>query len=359
MSYKYKGFIPQNIAPTGAVQIGVYDENGNRVCEIPLGRLSRPAGEKLYSFGLLSDLHCSGNSASGTNLDNALTFFEDQGCLFCCHAGDMTNIGFFYNRGDTEMYLNQFAEYKQVCDAHPDLPVFGICGNHESYNSNITNNPDELRHYTNFAEYEDLYDVEGNALYYTYHHGNDLFIFVGQPSPARTIDKAQLQWLYETLEANRNIRCHVFVHVFPKGDSGNPKNCYAEAKFGEYEDTFMSLLSHYKNAILYHGHSHTKFISQELDEMANYTEENGFRSLHIPSSSSSRDVVLQSDGTYDRVPDAASSQGYVVDVYDNYIIFNGIEFNGEKPQPTGTYKIDTTLKTIEAGAYHDKTGVIT
>ena len=53
--------------------------------------------------------------------------------------------------------------------------------------------------------------------------GNDVFIMVGhygswhdgnwQSKEFVSVD--ELQWLYETLEANRNKRCFVFVHCLP------------------------------------------------------------------------------------------------------------------------------------------------
>ena len=338
MSYKYTHFIPQNIAPKGAKSIGVYNASGKRIGEIPLGFLSPVSKTKLFSFGLISDLHVTAErTKTSTNLDNALTYFEEQGCAFCCHAGDMTNIGFWYNQGDTEIYLGQFAEYKRICDLHPNLPVYGVCGNHENYNKSITENLSELQTYT------------GHGLYYTIRQGDDLFIFIGQTSSAYTINQEELQWLYETLEANRAIRSHIFVHVFPPNDSGNTKNCYT-AYFGSLYDNVKSLLNHYKNTILYHGHSHIKFQMQEIDETTNYTEKNGFRSVHIPSVGDSRNVVLQADGTYKRVSDG-SSQGYIVDVYDDCIVLNGIDFINNKPVPLGTFKIDTTLQTIEANTF--------
>ena len=349
MRYVYSGLIPQNIAPKGATKIGVYNSNGVRVAEIPLGRLAPVTKTKLYSFGLLSDIHVAGtpltDATPSEHFDNALSYFEEQGCEFCAHAGDMTNIGFWADKNDTTIYTTQFAEYKQICDLHPNMPVYGTCGNHENYNKKITETLSELQTYS------------GHGLYYTIRQGNDLFIFIGQPASYETINKEEVQWLYETLEANRNIRSHIFLHVFPPNDSGNPKNSYT-AYFGEYADVVKRLLSHYKNAILYHGHSHTKFICQELDETANFTDKNGFRSLHIPSVSHSMDVVLQSDGSYKRVADYKSSQGYIVDVYDDCIVYNGIEFNSGKYEAFGTFKIDTTLQTIEANTFTDSTGTI-
>jgi predicted phosphodiesterase len=331
MSYKYDGFISQNIAPKGAKNINVYDNNGNKIYTIPLGNLTPVNKTKLFSFGLISDLHLTAErTITSTHFDNALTYFEEQGCSFCCHAGDMTNIGFWYNRGDTEIYLGQFAEYKRICDLHPNLPVYGICGNHENYNAVITENLTELEEYT------------GHGLYFTVNQGNDLFIFIGQPTSYQAINLEELQWLEGVLEENKNMRCHIFVHVYPPSDSGNTKDCYP-ASFGSHWDTLKNLLNKYTNTILYHGHSHIKFNCQELDKTTNYTEKNGFSSLHVPSVAASRDVVLQADGTYKRVTDESSSMGYLVDVYDDCIVYNGIEFNSKKPIPTGIIKIDKPI----------------
>lgn len=329
MGYVYKGFIPQNVAPKGAKRIGVYDSNGNRVGSMRLGTLSRPTKTKLFSFGLISDLHVTAErTETSTHFDNALTYFEEQGCLFCCHAGDMTNIGFWYNADDTEIYLGQFAEYKRIRGLHLNLPVCGICGNHENYNKVITENLTELQTYT------------GHGLYYSIQQGNDLFIFIGQPANSSpTMNDAEFTWFKNLLETNPDKRCHVFTHFFVANDSGSTKNCYT-CYFGSHEAEFKELMASHGKAIHYHGHSHIKLEYQELDESTNYTEKNGFPSVHIPSVGESRDVVLQADGTYKRVSDPGCSQGYLVDVYDDCIVYNGMEFNSGKLIPTGTFKID-------------------
>ena len=60
----YTDFIPQNIAPIGARRIGVYNSQGNRVGQIPLGSLTPPTpAKKLYSFGALSDIHLQESTA--------------------------------------------------------------------------------------------------------------------------------------------------------------------------------------------------------------------------------------------------------------------------------------------------------
>ena len=328
MRYKYSGLIPQNIAPVGAAKIGVYDAAGKRRAEIPLGNLARPAGTKLFSFGLISDLHVTAEQTqTSTHFDNALTFFEDQGCAFCAHGGDMTTIGFWYNRGDTEIYLGQFAEYKRICGLHPNLPVYGVCGNHENYNRVITENLPELEAYT------------GNGLYFAIGHGDDLFIFIGEPSSYEAMNDEEFAWFESLLESNPGKRCHVFTHYYVANDSGNTKKCYTCA-FGDRVEEFKALMAAHGRAIHYHGHSHIKFQCQEIDEATNYTEKNGFPSVHIPSVAESRNVVQQEDGTWARVSEGLCSQGYIVDVYDDCVVLNGMDLITGQSIPHGTFEIN-------------------
>lgn len=93
--------------------------------------------------------------------------------------------------------------------------------------------------------------------------------------------------------------------------------------------------------------------------MANYSSEVGYRSVHIPSLSVPRG--LKDDGSKLEYK-SAESEGYVVDVYDDYIILNGRDFVDNDSDghiiPIATYKIDTTLHTVEAGTFVDETGLI-
>jgi hypothetical protein len=114
------------------------------------------------------------------------------------------------------------------------------------------------------------------------------------------------------------------------------------------------MLKHYKNTVLFHGHTHVKFETQEQDEEAVYSKADGFHSVHVPSLGSPRDVV---DGGLVNRPD--EGQGFIVDVYSDCVVLNGMDFISEKPVPIGIYKLDTTLQTIEANTFTDSTGVIT
>lgn len=344
--YIYKHFIPENIAPSGAKRIGVY-KDGKRICTVPLGQLAPVEKTPLYSFGLVSDMHLSGTGDNGRYLSEAMTFFENQGCSFCCHCGDMTNIG-FWSSSSTEIYLTQMAEYKSVIDAHPNLPMYGICGNHESYNKSIMENLPELKEYT----YRDLY--------YTYEHGDDVFIFIGQP--AGTIYafgkkeewKNELRWLQSTLEANRNKRCFVFEHLTLSDDSGNPNNIH-NAYWYELESTLIGIMKHYKNAMLFHGHSHLDLNEQANFSYSNYSTKKGFRSISIPSSGGSRITV---DGVLQKVNRPELRSGYIADVYENCVVLKGYYFQNFEIVPLAHYLIDTALQTVETDTFTDDTGII-
>lgn len=328
----YADFIAQNVAPLGARRIGIYNEQGNRVGQIPLGSLTPPAqGKKLYSFGALSDVHIV-YSAAADDFKRALTYLnDDEDVAFTCICGDLTDNG-------TE---EQLAQYKAVVDAYsPETPVYAIAGNHESYSTQ----PTLLEQYT------------GEPLYYSFTYGDDVFLMLGCYSWSNDgiFTTEYLQWVYETLEANRNKRCFVFEHVFPWGDSGNPGGLYSFDMFsGTKGGVFQSLLKHYKNTVLFHGHSHTKFHLQEIDAKANYSDALGYRSVHIPSLAVPRDI---GEGALTNI--YADSEGYVVDVYENGIHLRGRDFVKGEFLPIASYWLGTTLQTVAEGTYTDSTGTI-
>jgi len=343
---KYTGFINENCAPLGVTSISIYDAKDEKKASMGVPFFMRyPTGQKLYSFGLLSDLHIDGvNSLPSDKLDNALSFFEEEGASFCAHAGDMTNVGFWRNGTDTQIYTVQFAEYKRICDMHPKLPVYGVCGNHESYNNPITQNLAELETYT------------GKGLYYSINHGNDVFVFIGQPASTTPMSEEALQWLYDTLEENRNKRCFVFVHSFLGGDSGNALDVYENKLFDWWRHTgvFKALLCHYKNTVLFHGHSHLIYNHQEQEKDANYTAKNGFKSVHVSSVCTPCEIT---DGKR-VVSSAYTSLGYLADVFEDTVVLRGRDFNKGEWIPIATYKLDTPLQSIDAHTFTDKSGTI-
>ena len=79
------------------------------------------------------------------------------------------------------------------------------------------------------------------------------------------------------------------------------------------------------------------FDSQEDNPKANYDRNFTCHSVHIPSLSMPREYE---NSAY--VGKSAESEGYVVDVYENYLVLRGRDFAKEKFLPLANYIIKTT-----------------
>lgn len=380
MGYKYEHLIPNSIAPDGVKKIGVYEKieeiidnktviTYEKKFDIPLGSLTPHKGTPKYTVGLVSDTHVSGTPItywSNEKFANALTYFDNAKCDFCVASGDMTNIGFYREVTidgvkQLEYYETQFQYFKDTCDSHT-TPVYELAGNHESYNGKtITENRDAYRSFTNNNILEPTNDENKDHMSYVLDEniisklGDDVFILVGQNHGSWVMSNYDFKWLLNVLEENRNKRCFVFIHSQLNNDSGNATQVRPNSIFGYWGATktnlFMKMMAHYKNTILFHGHTHIKFQYQELDENANYTTINGFRSVHIPSCGAPRDIV---DGTTKE--DNNASQFYLLDVYDKCIVLKGINMTAPNNpvanyEALGTYKIDTTLQNIAENTF--------
>lgn len=334
----YNNLINVNIAPLNATKIGVYRGN-TKVGKIELGNLKKSnLGNKLYSFGAISDIHLQDRTAQ-TDFQTALDYLDNnESVVFTCICGDLTTNGTNANLQDYKNYVESYS---------PNTPVYGMSGNHDARN-------------TEGGIAKVIQTYTGHPLYYSFEHENDVFIFVGinKENVGGLFTKSELQWLYETLETNRNKRCFVFEHVRPDDTCGNAYRIYAYDIWGGTEQTvFESMMKHYKNVIFFHGHSHLKFNLQTKDNKANYEHDLfGIHSIHIPSLAVPRGGDIT--GANSRVELYAESEGYVVDVYENAIVLRGRDFVNAKFLPIATYCLDTTLQNITANTYTDSTGTI-
>ena len=359
----YTDFIPQNVAPLGSRRIGIYDANGNRVGQIPLGSLTPPnPKEKLYSFGNVADIHLNDElpeySTSVGDFQTALVYFNEvENTAFTAAVGDVT-----VNRTKREFELlrNSVAQYSPNSDVH------AIPGNHDapSNDNTVTAESSIIG-----LKDEDLIPYTGRGLYYSFTHGDDVFIFVGEWawSYIWPFSIAEMQWLYNTLEENRNRRCFVFQHLLSFDGSGNPypgTGPTTDILGGENTSRFsnipgrifLSLMRHYKNCIWFHAHSHTAFECQMDNPMANYDQHYGIHSVHIPSLAVTRTWDAEKSSYVKH--DEGASQGYIVDVYPSGIHLRGRDFVRGEFLPIASYWLDTTLQVIPAGTYTDSTGTI-
>ena len=126
----YDDFIKTNVAPYAASQIGVYNSSGERVGSIPLGNFKPAYGERLYRFGIISDVHNETNQADGNQSDirNALNFFNQREDIeFTCITGDLTQTSYSSGNLATEMALYQ----ANLAAINNSTPVYPTTGNHD------------------------------------------------------------------------------------------------------------------------------------------------------------------------------------------------------------------------------------
>jgi hypothetical protein len=132
----------------------------------------------------------------------------------------------------------------------------------------------------------------------------------------------------------------VFIHPYISNDSGNTLDAYGNALLPTSSTVTTRLktaLSNHGKSVIFHGHSHFKQSEQEVDETTNYTNKNGFHSVHIPSLAAP--AFVNASGSREQT--TTESYGYLVDVYDNCIVLRGRDFVRNKWLGIGTIKIET------------------
>lgn len=337
MATNFTDLIKNNVAPYSASKIGVYGSDGSRVGEIPLGAFKPNYGERLYRFGLLSDVHNEDSQATENAQDfiNALTELNNKESIeFICITGDLTQYS--YNTGNiaTEMTLYQ----NNLNAAGVNKPVYVTTGNHDCPGSTDVD-------YTTFYQKAGLSDIApssgATASYevtktHTTSRGTtvtDHFLFLTMRRyefTSSTYYDADITWLGNKLEAYKNDRCFVFTHMFFPDYAGNLNRIYPSGNWlsGAQLTNLKNLIDSYPRTYWFSGHSHWKWYLQKYEDKANiYPTSNSGRTtgwaVHIPSCAS----PIDSDGS-SRVSMPLQSEGGVVDVYEDYVDIRGIEFKG-------------------------------
>lgn len=320
----YSCFNAFQLIPSSATKlIAVKDNNIKAEFLIPTNKkfANGNYGQHLYSFGAISDVHLSVDTAE-SDFATALTYLNNnENVAFTCISGDLTNNG-------TE---SEFTTYKNLVTANSsNTPVYATNGNHDLFNSFS----DELwNKYVN------------NTRDYLFKYKNDVFIFLAlntttEPNDAFTSE--QMSWVETQLEKYSTARIFMFTHCFINGtQNGNINDAYKSYiltttnKCGMW---LINLMKQYKNVSLFTGHSHIKFIAQELESKVTVCNnidntEIGYL-LHIPSITVPRGVT---NGSIDFSGLYAESEGVIVDVYENCILYRGRNFVDKKFIPIGQF----------------------
>ena len=324
-SDSFKALLDCNVAPQTASKIGLYDTNGNLVGTIPLFNYKKKIDEKLYSFGLISDLHIQvEDTYDGQNdLRRAFNFFTEQGIDMTCCCGDIA---------DTNT-LQEYINFKAIKDQYPNMSFYSCTGNHDCYGINGYN-----------KEYWNTYVGTDKTFEFT-HHG-DHFLFVGMNAWdfKNGYTDQDLDWLESKLNTYRNERCFVFIHCPIPQYVGNYKEMYTSNNWltGSNLYRITEMANYYLNSVWFSGHSHWKWHLQKWEENANIYRNNSAWNVHIPSCAIPGDAI--DDVELGRRIE--ENEGGIVDVYEDYIEIKGIDLKTSKYIPIAQYRLDTTIQSI-------------
>lgn len=335
--------VPLNMPPAEAHHIGAYRKNGEKVGNISLGGFKPPEKTKLYSFGILSDVHNQSDQAaeSFADLKNALTYFtNEKGVEFTVICGDLTQT---YSNEAAE--LGYYADNVAAVAGH--APIYPTTGNHDCPSSGDVD-------IARFKEKTGTTDLYTSAATYSYEitktHGTtvDHFLFLGMRRwnfSAAYLD-SDITWLGQKLKEYQRDRCFIVTHLFFPDWSGNFGRYYPTSNWlsGAQLTALTKLARDYPRAIWFSGHSHWKWYLQSLEANANVypttRDRDMAQTVHIPSCASPIDSDDGNpDATKDRDDQIAvkESEGAVIDVFDDCIEIHGIEFkkNGDDSYSNG------------------------
>ena len=314
--------------------------------EIPENKIA-DFGEKIYSFGALSDVHfnryngsLSGDDACIT-LNNALNFLEALDVSMVGISGDISADG---ERDAFEKFNSIVSNY--------DFPVYTSTGNHDVSDYFTKANWQELMNNGVYGETkaDGVANVADNGMDFVYIPANgkgDVFIFLSQYEwdynrpESRILEDSQLDWLEAQLEKYKDKTVYLFFHTFlnnpvegenPHMGEGNLENNvgrHYNLAFTEGcpdEVRFEAMMDKYENVVYFNGHSHWAYDMQELNpnlNIANYGGEYATM-VHVSSVSSPRRTKPNIDNTTEHY--MRSSEGVYVEVYEDKIVFTACEF---------------------------------
>lgn len=296
----YKNNLGVNIIEDNSISNITLDKHGNLKVKSIISNST--SDDILYKFGLLSDAHIDGDGTdtaySISDLKNAIQYFNNKNCKFIVHCGDVTENG----RSEDYSALKS-------CLATSNIPNYSVRGNHDMTNG--------------YSE------ATGCADDYTITQNNDLFIFLSPSATSGTLSDEKLNWLENLLATNTDKRVFFIYHFFFNNTAGNACNLDNGGLPSNNASVIRlkAMIESYSNLIFCNGHSHLRFSLQDLDPNANYYHEEGkCYYVHVPSTSRPRG----DNGSGGTTNIYGGSEGYLVEVYADKVVFKPIDFIGNQ-----------------------------
>ena len=289
------------------------------------------SGKEELKFASLSDIHINYQYSDRKWLE-ALNYFEQTGIDLICISGDYTNSGL-----DTE-----FAKYASVIEQSDYTgKIWAAIGNHDTGSTE------------NYLKYMSSQGNDGKLYFHKIADNGDLFIFMAQDKLTQIDNSSiedcfsteQLDWLEALLEEYSSTGVNIFIYEHANFLNWGPGDVfpgvYVQPLNIRPENTnimrFKAILDEYKEVIMCSGHTHAAF-----SEMVNYDDNNGTSARLIHNSSTSQIRVFNEDKSaliYNT--NEIDSEGYIVTVYENDIVYRGMDLSKHLYIPTACYIMES------------------
>ncbi len=329
--------------------------NADAVFEIPASKqLSFESSDALYTFGSISDPQLANDSyGSGSypydeeHLKAAFETLYKRDVDFTVLSGDVVN-----DQNGNKTYAAEYKAYQQIlADSHYSKPIYEANGNHDvgtvwDKNGNYYNDNTPFIIATGLDS--NLETIKKGLPYFevTEPTTGDHFIFMALEGGFYTnkgtqFSTAQLDWLegllekYSTDGKNIFIIEHANITGWGSGDKLTKPYYYDLALEKSNADVtrFVELMETYKDCVIITGHTHL-----ELSAQYNYSDNSGTSAVMMHNSAIGG-VRRLIDGKVDRTAVKGLSEGYIVEVYEDCILFNGINMYYNEIMPQCSYII--------------------
>lgn len=413
--------------PKDAKTVVVYKKDVKEyVYNIPTDRQFMPKGEG-YTFGSMSDFHYgryieNENDIALDTTENAMAFMNSLGVDFVGLTGDLTNEG---EQISLDKYNETISRYPDItvisCTGNHDSRSTVSTSNTSLldtslirwYNSltstyftvngdgTFTSNLDskfsipsigvsrETEYREASGESPKVKDIP--ALDFTVVDGDNVYIFFNEISKTgsvydvdKLITTEQMDWLANQFETYKDKKVFMYVHSYlsvntdnndavdydnPVGDLKNAGGYSYDLDFKDFVTTsdgrnMLALFKEYDNVTMFSGHSHWLFSMQEINPHINIGRVNngkGATLVHLPSVTEPR-YIGQTD-TLRLELDGEASEGMTVTVYDDCIVYNGIDLVNKEYEAYATYMVsageNSQFEIVKDPNYKEATDVIT
>ena len=338
----------------------------NAVFTIPQSKmLSADSKDALYTFGAISDPQLDNQSTSRypydeKHLAEALETLAKRGVDFTVSSGDTVN-----DQDGAKSYAAEYKTYQRIlADSSYSAPIYEAVGNHDVgtdwYNANSNNNAPFIKA-TGLNSVKTTIDAGKPYFEVTEPKTGDHFIFMALEGGFYTnkntqFSTAQLNWLEGLLKKYNNDGKNIFIiehaNIAGWGSGDKPTAPYyydlGLVKTNSDVSRFIKLMETYKDCVIITGHTHL-----ELSAQYNYSDNNGSSAVMMHNSAIGGVRYINSSGNVQRDPAIEGlSEGYIVEVYEDFMLFNGTNmyYNETMPQccyiiPMGTSANDNPVVT--------------